>query len=108
MVMNKKLPFEAECALTSLGEHLATARKRRGWRQSDLRERIGLSRTTIQKIESGDSGVSMGNYMLLIALYGAVDGIKNTCLPDDDILAFDHSASNIVRVRLKKELNNDF
>ncbi|SFG09175.1 helix-turn-helix domain-containing protein [Neptunomonas qingdaonensis] len=106
--MNKKLPFEAGSALSSLGENLATARKRRGWRQSDLRERIGLSRTTIQKIESGDSGVSIGNYMLLIALYGGVDGIKNTCLADDDIVALDHSASNTERVRLKKELDNDF
>lgn len=106
--MNKKLTFESTDALKTLGANLALARKRRGWRQTDLKERTGLSRATIQKIEAGDPGVSFGNYMLLIAIYGGVDSIKNTCHPEDDSVAYDHVYPDIERVRAKRILDNDF
>ncbi|MCF6194669.1 MAG: helix-turn-helix domain-containing protein [Kangiellaceae bacterium] len=46
--------------LSLLGENIKLACKRRGYSQSLIAERTGLSRLTIRKIQQGDSTVSIG------------------------------------------------
>lgn len=41
--------------LAELGENLAMARKRRGWSQAELAQRIGAGRDTISRMERGYS-----------------------------------------------------
>ncbi|MGV3665613.1 MAG: helix-turn-helix transcriptional regulator [Leptospira bouyouniensis] len=43
-----------------LGKEIQLARKEKAWSEQTLAERIGISRTTLQKIESGDMTVAIG------------------------------------------------
>ncbi|WP_286241158.1 helix-turn-helix domain-containing protein [Neptuniibacter halophilus] len=105
--MSKSIPYESETALSALGQRITEARKRRGWRQADVAAKVGLSRTTVQKVEAGDPGTGIGAYMQLLALYGATSSMNQVCLVDDDLGYLDHSTTK-QRVRPPKSLDNDF
>lgn len=107
MIMTKMIPYESEHALHKLGQRLVAARQRHHWRQSDVAERTGLSRGTIQKMESGEPGVAMGNYMMLLALYGAASDLDAVCT-ETSALTPRETDSTRQRVRNTHELDNDF
>ncbi len=56
------LPPPVREVLDKLGADIKSARLRRRVRAVTLAERARISRTTLHKIERGDSGVSMGKY----------------------------------------------
>ncbi|MEY4588833.1 MAG: hypothetical protein RL497_909 [Pseudomonadota bacterium] len=60
----------AQDAALLLGEHIKLARKRHKWSELALAERAGISRATLQKIESGDMGCAIGLYFEVAALVG--------------------------------------
>ena len=62
--------------LEQLGENIKLARKRRGYTQVLISQRIGLSRQTIRKIEQGDPRVSIGHYMAVLGVLGLSDDIS--------------------------------
>lgn len=51
-----------EKILQTVGENIKLARLRRKITASMLAERAGMTRTTLRKIETGDSGVTFGAY----------------------------------------------
>jgi transcriptional regulator with XRE-family HTH domain len=51
-----------EALLPRVGENIKLARLRRKITASMLAERAGMTRTTLRKIENGDSGVTFGAY----------------------------------------------
>ncbi|MDD5394414.1 MAG: helix-turn-helix transcriptional regulator [Thiothrix sp.] len=53
-----------------LGQQIRLGRKRRKWTAHALAERAGISRSTLQKIESGDMGVAIGLVFEVAALVG--------------------------------------
>ena len=53
-----------------LGEHIQLARKARKLTEKDLAERVGISRTTFQKIEKGDLKCELGIALEAAALVG--------------------------------------
>lgn len=71
-------------ALTALGENIKLACTRRGYSQTLVSERTGLSRLTIRKIEKGDPTVSMGHYVAVIGMLGMADDLAAVAL--DDVL----------------------
>ena len=62
-------PITSE-ALSLFGKQIRLYRKQRGWRVSDLAERLGTGRRTVTRIESGDPSVSMGTVFEAAALVG--------------------------------------
>ena len=59
-------------AANLLGKHIKLGRKKRKWSESELAERIGVSRATIQKIEKGEMSCAIG----LVLESAAIVGIK--------------------------------
>jgi len=55
-----KIPQEF---LQLLAEMIIVARKAKHWRQIDLAERVGISRQTVGRIETGDPNVAIGHYV---------------------------------------------
>ena len=47
-------------ALLLLGRRIRLARKRRPWSEHGLAERVGVARSTVQRIERGDPSVGIG------------------------------------------------
>jgi transcriptional regulator with XRE-family HTH domain len=57
-------------ALASLGKEIRLARKERRWTLSELAERAGISRATLQKIEKGDPRCEVGLVFEVAILVG--------------------------------------
>ena len=69
--------------LSLLGENIKLACKRRGYSQSLIAERTGLSRLTVRKIQQGDSTVSIGHYVAVLSVLGMVDDFARVASDDE-------------------------
>ncbi|KQU51265.1 XRE family transcriptional regulator [Bosea sp. Leaf344] len=68
-------PAAVRRALCKLGSDIRDARRRRRLPMSVVAERAFTSRSTLQKIEAGDSGVSIGIYAGVLQALGLLDGL---------------------------------
>lgn len=75
------LPPEARVALERLGEHLALARKRRRESLRAWAARLGVSVSTVTRLEKGDPGVGMGVYAAALWLVGRVQALPDLADP---------------------------
>ncbi len=60
----------AQEAAVLLGEHIKLGRKQRRWSESNLAQRAGISRATLQKIEKGEVGCAIGLVFEVATLVG--------------------------------------
>lgn len=60
----------AQEAVTLLAEQIKLGRKQRKWTEHNLADRAGISRATLQKIESGEMSPAIGIVFELAALVG--------------------------------------
>ena len=85
--MNKKTgsisPILEE-SLQNVGENIKLARLRRKITTTMLAERAGISRTTLRKIENGESGVTMGIFANVLFCLGLEKDLL--LLANDDLL----------------------
>lgn len=69
--------------LSILGENIKLACKRRGYSQSLIAERTGLSRLTVRKIQQGDSTVSIGHYVAVLSVLGMAEDFVRVASDDE-------------------------
>lgn len=74
---------DSQKALDIFGENIKLACKRRGYTQSLIAERTGLSRLTIRKIQKGDSTVSIGHYVAVLGVLGMVEDFAKVASDDE-------------------------
>ena len=67
------LPIPVRRALRKFGEDIRDARLRRRIPTAIMAERASISRTTLNKIEKGDPGVSLGNYANVLFVLGMAE-----------------------------------
>jgi transcriptional regulator with XRE-family HTH domain len=63
-------------ALAALGQALKANRKRHSDTQADAADRCGVSRETYRKMEQGNPGAGIGNWVRAIRLYGDLDQLE--------------------------------
>lgn len=63
-------------ALRKLGADIHDARRRRRLPMAVVAERAFTSRSTLQKIEAGDTNVSIGIYAAVLQALGLLDGLS--------------------------------
>ena len=63
-------------ALRKLGADIRDARRRRRLPMAVVAERAFTSRSTLQKVEAGDTGVSIGIYAAVLQALGLLDGLS--------------------------------
>jgi len=73
-----------EDILKELGKNIKLARLRRKITTTMLAERAGMSRTTLRKVENGDSGVTLGAYASVLFCLGLEKDIL--LIAKDDVL----------------------
>ena len=73
-----------EAALVGLGQHIATARMRRGWRQEDLARKAGIHPNTLRKVEGGAHGTAIGAYAAALWALGLLEQLAEVARPDRD------------------------
>ena len=69
--------------LNALGENLTLAMKRRGITQEMMHKRTGISKPTLRRIVKGDSSVSIGHYVNVLAVLGLLDDLAKVALDDE-------------------------
>lgn len=70
--------------LQQLGENIRLAMKRRKLTQTMIAERTGLSKPTLRNIERGESTVSIGHYLRVLAVLGLAEDLAN--IARDDVM----------------------
>jgi transcriptional regulator with XRE-family HTH domain len=81
---HRALPAPAAKAIEALARDIATARKRRRIPQRLLAQRMMVSLDTVQRLEGGDPGVSLGVVATALWTLGLVDRLAALASPDQD------------------------
>ena len=82
----KALPVPAAKAIELLARDIATARKRRRIPQRLLAQRMMVSLDTVQRLERGDAGVSIGVLATALWALGLTDRLAALASPDHDTI----------------------
>lgn len=69
-------PAAVQRALRKLGQDLHDARRRRRLPMAVVAERAFTSRSTLQRVEAGDTAVSIGIYASVLQALGLLDGLS--------------------------------
>ena len=96
-------PIAVRRALRKLGGDLREARKRRGLTAEIVAERAFTSRPTLQRVEEGDEGVSIGIYAAVLNALGLLNPLSDLADPGRDQVGQQLAAEALPkRVRLKR------
>lgn len=71
------LPLPVKRALTKLGGDIRSARLRRRISTAVMAERVSITRFTLQKLERGNPGVSMGTYATALFVLGMISRLAD-------------------------------
>ena len=73
-----------ERALRKIGEDISVARRVRRIAADDFATRIGISRTTLHRLENGDPGVALNTLAMALHAIGRLDALANLADPASD------------------------
>src|SRR6266545_8132638 len=83
---SKALPGPAAKAVDLFGRDIATARVRRRIPQRLLAQRMMVSLDTVQRLERGDTSVSLGVLATALWALGLIDRLAALASPDQDLV----------------------
>jgi hypothetical protein len=69
--------------LTSFGEDLLLAVKRRGYTKQMICDRTGFDNKTVNKVFAGDPGVAIGPYLKVMAVLGMEENFAEMAAKDE-------------------------
>ncbi len=97
------VPIPVGRALRKLGHDIRDARRRRRIPVAIMAERASVSRTTLNKVEKGEPGVSMGIYATVLFVLGMIDRLADTADPRHDAVGLELEQENLPeRIRLPR------
>jgi hypothetical protein len=97
------IPIPVGRALRRLGHDIRDARRRRRIPVSILAERASISRTTLNKVEKGDPGVSLGAYATVLFSLGMIDRLAGIADPRHDAVGMELEEERLPqRIRLRR------
>ncbi len=101
---NDTLPSPVRRALLKFGADISVGRRRRGITTVMMAERLGVARTTYDRLENGDPKVAIGTYMMALFVLGLGTPVAELADPRADetgtLLEAEHLPK---RVRPKRE-----
>lgn len=90
-------------ALRKLGHDIRDARRRRRIPVALMAERAPISRTTLNKVEKGDPGVSLGAFATVLFALGMVDRLAEIAAPRRDAVGRELEEEHLPqRIRLPR------
>ncbi len=101
--LSSRVPIPVARALRKLGHDIRDARRRRRIPVAILAERASMSRMTLNKVENGDPGVSLGNYATVLFALGMVDRLAEVADPRHDAVGLELEEEHLPeRIRLSR------
>jgi hypothetical protein len=96
------MPVPAARAVRKLGHDIKDARRRRRIPVAIMAQRASISRTTLNKLEEGDPGVSLGSYATVLFVLGMVDRIADLADLKHDAVGLELEGEHLPqRIRLQ-------
>jgi len=103
-----RLPIPVRRALRKLGKDLRDARRRRRIPVRIMAERASISRMTLNKVEKGDPGVSLGIYARVLFVLGMVERLADLADVRSDALGLELAEENLPqRIRTSRRGSKD-
>src|SRR5882672_633421 len=104
MDVNKSAaPIPVTRTLRKLGRDIRDARRRRRIPVAILAQRASISRTTLNKVEKGDPGVSLGAYATVLFALGMAGRLADVADPRHDTVGLELEEENLPeRIRLSR------
>ncbi|VAW71083.1 hypothetical protein MNBD_GAMMA10-2826 [hydrothermal vent metagenome] len=99
---------DSEKQLSEMGQFFKIARKRRGWRQGDVAQRINVSIDTVKRAEKGAKGLSVGNILDLLSLYNRLDAFNEVINPDNDSVGISMETERLPERVSSQHYDRDF
>ncbi len=101
---SKGLPLPVQRVLRKLGRDIRDARLRRRIPTTIMAERASVSRTTLNKVEKGDPGVSLSIYATVLFVLGLVDRVGDLADARNDTVGRELEEENLPqRIRGSKK-----
>jgi len=82
-IPRRPVPYAVESASREIGAHLATWRKLQRLTAQQLAERAGVSRSTLSKLENGDSSVGFDVVLRVARALGVLQRLEDSLDPLD-------------------------
>ena len=100
---SSRTPVPVTRALRKLGHDIRDARRRRRIPVAILAERVSISRMTLNKVEKGDPGVSVGTYATVLFALGMADRLADVADPRHDTVGLELEEEHLPeRIRLSR------
>jgi len=100
---SSRVPIPVARALRKLGDDIRDARRRRRIPVEILAERASMSRTTLNKVEKGDPGVSVGACATVLFALGMADRLAEVADPRHDAVGLELEEERLPeRIRLSR------
>jgi transcriptional regulator with XRE-family HTH domain len=100
---SSRTPIPVSRALRKLGHDIRDARRRRRIPVAILAERASISRMTLNKVEKGDPGVSLGTYATILFALGMADRLADVADPRHDTVGLELEEEHLPeRIRLSR------
>ena len=99
--LSSRAPVPVTRTLRKLGHDIRDARRRRRIPVAILAQRASISRTTLNKVEKGDPGVSLGAYATVLFALGMADRLADVADPRHDTVGLSLEEEHLPqRIRL--------
>ena len=97
------LPIPVRRALRKLGADIRDARRRRRIPTAVMAERAFISRMTLNKVEKGDPGVSLGIYATVLFVLGMTDRLAELADARHDVVGLGLEEERLPqRIRIRR------
>lgn len=101
------MPLPVKRALAKLGADIKSARLRRRITTTLMAERAFIARSTLQKVEQGDAGVSLGVYATVLFILGLSERIGDLADVRTDSVGLQLEEERLPqRVRMRNRKNS--
>src|ERR1019366_7404330 len=103
---SSRTPIPVTRALRKLGHDIRDARRRRRIPVAILAERASISRMTLNKVEKGEPGVSLGSYATVLFALGMADRLADVADARHDAVGLElEEEPRPERIRLSRRQN---
>jgi transcriptional regulator with XRE-family HTH domain len=101
------LALPARQAIKVLGDHIQTARKRRGWTLEEMAGSMLVTRKTLSRLESGDPAVGLSILAAALHVLGIVEDLRNIAAPGNDTIGIFYEKQRLPQRVRKKQVPAD-
>ena len=99
---------ESREQLERLAEFLRLARKRRGWTQQSVANRLQVCLDTVKRAERGEAGIKTGTLLMFLALYQRLDAFAKVIDPDLDRIGISLANERLPQRVRERRYERDF